>query len=147
MPLHPDIASKVASAVARNQRAVVAYVFGSQVNGTARADSDLDIAVRWTLGLNQVDRLQAQLDLIEALTEVLGALGETSDVVDMDESSSAVAFRAISEGVCVYARTEAERVEAVVRTCRRYDDDAPKRALYRNAASDAARKMNTGPHG
>ena len=147
MPLDPDIGSKVAAAAARNRHVRVAFVFGSHVNGTLWAESDLDVAVRWTMGLDEPDRLEAQLELIESLTDGLGALGAKSDIVDIDDASSAVVFRAISEGACVFARSEAERVDAVVRTCRRYDDDAPMRALFRRSAIDAARKMNAGTDG
>jgi hypothetical protein len=80
--------------------------------------------------------------IVTALTDAMGPIGERTDVVDVDRSNSSVAFRAIRDGRRALTRAEAERVAAQVRISRRYDDDAPKRALYRDAA-----RQHAGTHG
>jgi predicted nucleotidyltransferase len=142
-----EFKSKIALVFGNTGRARVAFVFGSHVRGTTWAESDLDIAVRWDWQLGDVERFEAKLDLIDVLTTALGAVGERADIVDLDRVNSAVAFRAITEGICVFARDEAERVDAIVRTCRRYDDDAPRRALFRQAALDAVQRLKERSHG
>jgi uncharacterized protein len=118
-----------------------AYVFGSQVSGRARHDSDLDVAVAFEPEADPTERARATLALIDALTHELGPLGERADVVDLERAGSEVGFRAIKTGRCVLARDRSRRVELEVRVARRYDDEAPKRALFRQAAIDAARRM------
>lgn len=53
--------------------------------------------------------------------------------MDLANADPAVAFKAI-QGQLVLARDDAERRLLEVRIARRYDDDAPRRALYRRAA-------------
>ncbi len=116
----------------------VAYVFGSRARGEGRADSDLDVALVYPRSLDWEARERARRDVLTALSSALGALGERADLVDLDRADSAVAFRAVSEGLRVVARSEAERIAAEVTVGRRYDDDAPKRALFQRAAGRVA---------
>lgn len=112
----------------------VAWLFGSRVRGTATERSDLDLAVALGLGLDDVGRERVRRAIVGALTDALGALGERTDVVDIDRADGGVAFRALREGRRVLSRSESDRVAAEVRIARRYDDEAPRRALYREAA-------------
>jgi uncharacterized protein len=121
------------------------YVFGSQMTGRARRDSDLDVAVAFVPRSTPDERAEAKLALIDALTRELGPLGERADVLDLERAGSEVGFRAIKTGRCVLARDRARRIAVEVRVARRYDDDAPKRALFRQAAIDAARRMGEEP--
>ena len=111
----------------------VAFVFGSRVSGTARPDSDLDLAVLFARGTDPIARLDAKLAVIDALTAKLGPLGERTDVVDLDDCDPAIAFAALC-GRLVLERDRDERLALHVRICRNYEDDAPRRALYRRAA-------------
>jgi predicted nucleotidyltransferase len=147
MTLPRDLYAKVAAVLGNCDGVRVAFLFGSTVVGGTWTQSDLDIAVGWEIGFDDERRLDAQLELIDALTGALGQLGEQADLVDIDRASSAVAFRAISEGVCVFASSESERVDAIVNTCRRYDDDAPGRVRFQRAALAAVERMKVGVHG
>jgi uncharacterized protein len=142
-----DLASQVGDIVRRVPGVRVAYLFGSRATGHAWGESDLDVAVRFDHQMDDAARASARLDLIEALTESLGALGERADVADLDRVSTAVAFQAVQSGRCVYAKSKSDRVRAVVDVMRRYDDDAPRRALFRSAALRAVARMTEGPDG
>ena len=91
-------------------------------------------------GAEEGERELARRAVVAALTDALGAVGERADVVDLETADSAVTFRAI-QGRLVLARTEAERVRIETRVGRRYDDDTPKRALFRRAARDAVARL------
>jgi predicted nucleotidyltransferase len=119
----------------------VAYLFGSRVTRRARIDSDLDLAVRYDSSLDPAERSRVELDLVAALTDELGRLGERADVVDLDRASSAVGFRAIRDGRRVIERDPAERVRLEARIARMYDDDAPRRELIRRAAVQAGHRL------
>jgi predicted nucleotidyltransferase len=129
-----DLARQVATALEPLDVVRVAWLFGSQAAGTAGARSDLDLAVVHARDLDDEGRERARRRIVAALTDALGRLGERADVVDVDRTGSSVAFRAISDGRRVIARSESERVAAEVRVMRRYDDEAPRRALFRRAA-------------
>jgi len=131
----------VAAAAAQVPDLLVVFLFGSQLTGRTWAESDLDLAVRWTPGLELERRIQAERAFADALSARLAAPAERLDLVDLDRATSSVAFRAVREGTCVWARSDAERVRAVVRVSRRYDDEAHHRQLFRAAARTAVRRM------
>jgi predicted nucleotidyltransferase len=135
-----EIEARVRAALEPIDALRVAYLFGSRVRGDARPDSDLDVAVVFADGANERERECARRAVISALTDALGALGERADVVDLATADSAVAFRAL-QGRLVLARTDTDRVRIEVRVGRRFDDDAPKRALFRRAARDAVARL------
>ena len=139
--LAPDpLAAAMATALGPLAGVRVAYLFGSRARGDARADSDLDVAVSFA-PTDDRGREALRREIIAALTDALGNIGERADVVDLERADSAVAFRAIRDGRLVLKRSDADRVRVEVRVGRRYDDDAPKRALFRRAAQDAVARM------
>jgi predicted nucleotidyltransferase len=135
-----DLEQRMAAALAPFEDVRVAYLFGSRARGAARADSDLDLAVR-VRRADAAGRAALILDLIAALTDALGALGERLDILDLDRAGSEVAFQVIREGRCVLCRDRAERVALEARIARRYDDERPYRALFVAAARRAAQRM------
>lgn len=139
-----ELASSVGCALSRVPSVRVAFVFGSRVTGRARIDSDLDVAVVYDRTLTDREREAARRDVLDELAASLGALGERADVVDLDRCDSSVAFSAIKHGRLALARSEPERVRTVVAIARRFDDDAPKRALFRRAAVDAMKRATHG---
>ena len=122
----------------------LAYLFGSRTSGRARPNSDLDVAVLYDPRLDAEGRETARRDVLAALTDAFGRLGESADILDLGHSGSAVAFRAIRGGRCVLVRDRGERARLEARIARRYDDETPRRALIRRAAARAARQMGTG---
>jgi uncharacterized protein len=148
-----DLAARIREALAPVQDVRLAYLFGSRARGNARPDSDVDIAVAYARGLELAGLERARQSVIEALTEVLGPLrrsviealtealgplGERADVVDLERAGTAVAFRALREGRRVLVRSEPDRITLEASIGRRYDDEAPRRALFRRAASRLA---------
>ncbi len=118
----------------------LAYLFGSRARGTARPDSDLDIAVAYASDTDSAQRELLRRRVVAALTDALGAVGERTDVVDLEHVPSEIAFAAI-RATRLLARSEAERVRHEVRIARVYDDEAPRRELFRTAAKRVAEEM------
>jgi predicted nucleotidyltransferase len=118
-----------------------AFVFGSLVRGGARHDSDLDIAVVLQPEVRAEERRGVFRELDRRLRSVLGPWSDRLDLVDLDGADSGVAFAAVRDGMRLFERSRWARACAVARTCRRYDDDAPRRRLFRRAAMKAAADM------
>jgi predicted nucleotidyltransferase len=132
-----ELVLPIAEAAAAIPGLQVVFLFGSRLTGRVWPESDLDLGVRWDPGLCRESRHAAERRLLDALSQRLGGLGERVDLVDLDQAASGVAFRAVRDGVCVWAARDQDRVNAVVRVARRYDDEAPLRKLYRQAARRA----------
>jgi predicted nucleotidyltransferase len=136
-----DLVSRIGVALDPIAEVRLAYLFGSQARGTARPDSDLDLALRFDPACSSERRGELMLEVISALSVALGALGERVDVLDLDRASSSVGFRVIREGRCALCRDPRERVRLEASIARRYDDERPYRELFRRAARAAAERM------
>jgi predicted nucleotidyltransferase len=146
-PSTAGLAAAIAAAAPHVPGLLVVFLFGSQLSGRTWAESDVDLGVRWAPGLTLEARMHAERAFARALAEQLESGAERLDLADLDRAASSVAFRAVRDGMCVWARSEAERVHAIVRVSRRYDDDAPHRRLSRDAARAAVRRMQGEAHG
>jgi uncharacterized protein YutE (UPF0331/DUF86 family)/predicted nucleotidyltransferase len=129
-----ELASAVGAALSGVSAVRLAYLFGSRLRGNVRPDSDLDVGIVYDRALDDAAREGARRDILDALAASLGALGERADVVDLERAGSAIAFRAVRDGELAIARTAPERVRFVASVARRFDDDAPRRRLFRQAA-------------
>ncbi|MCY4635063.1 MAG: nucleotidyltransferase domain-containing protein [Acidobacteria bacterium] len=104
----------------------LAWLFGSRARGTARRDSDVDVAVL-------VDDVCADGSgaLKDSYFRVIGVLGravrsDLIDVVILNHAPPLLRHRVLRDGVLLYARSEVERVRFVHRTTREYLDFEPR---------------------
>ncbi len=142
-----ELAHTLAAVVAAEPAIDVAYLFGSRASGQPRLNSDVDLAVAYARQLDGAAREAARRRLVVALADALGSLGETADIVDLERSGTTVAFRAIHDGRLLIARHAQRRVELEARIARRYDDEAPYRKLFRQAARRAGQAMDEATRG
>lgn len=99
---------------------LLAYLFGSQVNGKAGPRSDYDFGVL-TSEVEDAPALRARL-----AHELDGALGATkADVVILNRAPIELAYAVIAQGVVLYQRDEATRVEFEAGVMGRYGDYLP----------------------
>ena len=107
-----------------DQRVAYAVLFGSRARGTARPDSDVDVAV----GLMEGARLTT-LDLGGLIGDMAAATQHEVDLVLLDEASPALAYRVFRDGSEVYVRDRARLVERKARAIVEYLDFKPIEAL------------------
>lgn len=101
-------------------RLTYALVFGSAARGSARPDSDLDIAVGLAPGIRLgTDEIGA---LISNLEE---ASSRSIDLILLDEAPAALAYRVFRDGKVVFERNRPALVERKTRAILEYLDFQP----------------------
>lgn len=105
--------------VARQHGVVVAYIFGSRASGTARPDSDLDLAVLVDGAPSAATAVGALADALERVT------GTTVDVVDLDRASIELRGKVAQEGALLLSDDEPRRVAFEVDARNRWFDFRP----------------------
>lgn len=113
---------RAAAEVLPSEPVRVAYLFGSRARGTARAGSDVDVAVLLDPSVEASDRLGVQLRLARRLAAASG-VGDI-DLVVLDGAPLPLRGRVVQEGRVVFSVDEAARVEYDSRTAREFFDYA-----------------------
>jgi predicted nucleotidyltransferase len=116
--------SKVLAALPEVQ---LAYLFGSQARGRARAESDVDVAVLVSDKAAESPRA--------TLARLLARLGrvvpsERLDLVLLNGAPSLLRHRVVSRGRPLFARAPQIRVRFVARAIRDYQDMQVRRAFF-----------------
>lgn len=77
----------------------LAILIGSRATGTARADSDWDLAIQWHRGLDFVQQLAATEQLRRTLAEKLGVPEQRVDLIDLPTARFAMRAVVAEEGL------------------------------------------------
>ena len=85
-------------------RPAAVYVFGSAAAGRLRPGSDIDLAILPTKSISAVVRLQAGLQLAEALTRDV-------DLIDLERSSAVLRKEVLANGRLLYETDSVRRNE------------------------------------
>ncbi len=112
---------------------VLAYVYGSTVEGYTTLFSDVDIALVLApdCPLDAYDRFMMELDIAAELERDCGI--RNADVRSLDDAPLRVQGQVLTRGVLVYSTDEDFRVEYEVSTRKRYFDFQPVLALMSGA--------------
>lgn len=113
---------------------IVAYLFGSRARGTARPTSDIDVAVL----------LNADADTHWRRLELGARLGDTVDLVVLNDAPVALAYRVLRDGILLVSNDERARIRHWTRTVDRYLDTAP---LRRALAAGTRHRLEEGRFG
>lgn len=77
----------------------LAILIGSRATGTARADSDWDIAIQWSFGMDFIHQLAATEKLRMAVADKLGVPEQSIDLIDIPTSRLAMRAVIAEEGI------------------------------------------------
>jgi predicted nucleotidyltransferase len=131
-----------AGEVFADQPVVFAYLFGSHARGTARPNSDIDVAVHVDDGVADATYLELSLTLAGKLASRAG-VGPIDGVVVLNGAPLRLVGRVLSERRVIYSRDEGARVCYEVRMRALALDFEPRASaldrqlLARMAAGDA----------
>ena len=122
--------SRLARVFARHPEVRAVYLFGSRDQGTARTESDYDLAVLFEGNFGEV-----YLDL---LAELVDAGFERVDLVDLSRASPALKFAAV-RGELLYRRADFDPASFFSRVAREYWDQEP---FYRRVEEGLKRRWS-----
>lgn len=114
-----EVDRQVAAVLAKEPEIVAAWVFGSVARGTAREDSDLDVAILLR------GPPPADATLYDVAARLEAAVSRPVDLVVLGDHDPIVAHRVFSEGRLVLDRDRDRRVEFQARSYMQYVDWAP----------------------
>jgi len=121
---------------------VVAYLFGSVAKGTARPQSDVDIAVLFDARLEVFARVEREMEIARHLPKEL-ATGEI-DLRSLHDASPVFLAQVLDAGKLVYARSEPERIAFEVRAMSAYLDTQPLREYFKQQLFQEIKEGNFG---
>lgn len=122
----------LAAAVASDPRVAYALVFGSATKGTDRPDSDVDVAI----GL--AGRPLGALECLEFAATLEAVADRRVDLVLLDESPPALAYRIFRDGVVLVDRDVAALTARRARAILEYLDFLPVETLCTRGVLAAA---------
>jgi predicted nucleotidyltransferase len=136
---------KVPEILARHP-VMLAYLYGSAVEGTLTPSSDVDIALVFDpkSGLSSYERMQIEFRIANEIERGCGI--READVRSVDNAPLVVQGMVVSEGIILYSRNEEFRVEYEVQTRKRYFDFLPVAEMMRDSFFEHLRKEGFG-HG
>ena len=113
---------RAAACLARDRRVLAVYGFGSRVDDTARAASDVDVAVLLEESLDLAEELRLRATVVEELRR------DDIDLVVLNLATPLLRYEVLARGTRLYCRDE-ERVDRFEeRVLREYLDTAHLRA-------------------
>ena len=106
--------------VLRGKGIVLAYLYGSQARGDAKASSDTDFAVVLRRKIPPVQKLQKRLVLMHECSKILKSA--PVDLVFYADLPLQVQFEALRDSVLLFSDDENRRIDLEHRTMSRYFD-------------------------
>lgn len=128
-----DVAEKSRAVVGPSSVVAAAWLFGSVARGTARGDSDLDVAV--LLRDRRATTLTHRRELMDLAARLEQAAGRRVDLVVLHLEDPILAHRVLREGQLICDADPERRLDFTSDVLARYLDWAPR---YEEAASRSA---------
>ncbi len=125
---------------------LLAYLFGSVARGQASSLSDIDVGVVLEASVPPELRLGIELALESALVEASDI--QTLDIRVLNQAPLLLQGAVVTDGVCVFSRDEATRVEFEASTRSKYFDYLPAArrmaAVFGEALAERLKDTRTG---
>jgi len=132
LPTHPDQSEPRLALPAQLRSSVpeleFAVLVGSRAQGTAQAKSDWDIALLWRRQADWLALLGTQETLRRRIAEILGAIPEDIDLIDLSRVSLAMRASVAEDGIALKGEDTLTWARFLTRTWRELEDYCWERA-------------------
>jgi uncharacterized protein len=96
---HHPLLSQLITALAQVPELELAVLLGSQANGSATAQSDWDIAIRWVNGTLPADQLALEAKLVQLIAQTLAIHPDKIDLIQLTAAKLAMREVVANQGV------------------------------------------------
>jgi uncharacterized protein len=96
---HHPLLSQLITALAQVPELELAVLVGSQANGSATAQSDWDIAIRWVNGTLPADQLALEAKLVQLIAQTLAIHPDKIDLIQLTAAKLAMREVVANQGV------------------------------------------------
>ena len=97
----PPAITQLSQALADVPELELAVLVGSQANGTANADSDWDIAVRWVRHISPLDQLALEAKLVQHIAQALAVHPDRVDLIQLHSAKLAMREVVANQGIAL----------------------------------------------
>ncbi len=104
----------------KQNKVVLAYLFGSEAKGTSHKESDIDIAVLFDKKVKEKDYLKIEGKLIEVFSGIYPK--KEINIVNLNVSSPLLKQTVVLEGKPLFIRSNADRILFQIQTLREYEE-------------------------
>ena len=108
----------------------LAILVGSRATGTARPDSDWDIVIQWSRGMDFIQQLSATERLRMALAEKLGVPVQSIDLIDLPTARLTMRAVVAEEGLPIVGGECLAWHRFLQRTWRELEEQYGEKLLY-----------------
>jgi predicted nucleotidyltransferase len=96
---HHPLLSQLITALAQVPELELAVLLGSQANGSATAQSDWDIAIRWVNGTLPAEQLAFEAKLVQLIAQTLAIHPDKIDLIQLTAAKLAMREVVANQGV------------------------------------------------
>jgi uncharacterized protein len=108
-----------------NPQITAVYLFGSFAHGTAKENSDMDLAFVFKEKFYKEDPFRALQNAELFSTEVTRKIHKSADVIILNSASLSFAYHVLRKGFCIYESHTVERILYEVAVQNKYEDFMP----------------------
>lgn len=131
------VADRAAAVLARDDRVLLVYLFGSSAHGGGAPVGDVDLAVLFDRAVGLAELMRLRADLVSGVRAPI-------DLVALNTAPIVLAHEIADTGICLFARNPDVETAFVVRARSRYLDFKPYReAQWRLAGERLAERRGT----
>jgi len=137
MKLDKNLQKRITKYFSKKKEVAAVYLFGSQIKGGARKNSDIDIGILFAKFNKKSLLTFPQVTYSSDLSE---SLGKKVEVIDLGETRIDFAHRVITEGKLLLSNNDKERIKFEEKILDLYFDLKPGLDEYYKNLSQIARK-------
>lgn len=108
--------------LAQHEGVGFAVLIGSRAQGTARPESDWDIALSWAPDIDWLERIAGSENLRRALAHALGVAEDRIDIIDLARANLAMRAAVAEEGIPLWGEDHPAWARFLRRTWRELED-------------------------